>query len=326
MTGITCTMRILVYEHMTAGGYRAGASSLVREGEAMIRALLADLSVIQGVELAALRDTRLPGNLICSVHPLKGERELWPALKKAIGECDAVWPIAPETDGWLERISAEVMSHGSLLLNSGLDAVRITSSKWRTSQVLHEAGIPVVSTFRTMQEVPRELERIVVKPDDGAGCVDTFILTRRDHTPASNAVYQPYIDGDPRSFSMLCSGGAGELLCVNTQIVRETDGALCFLGVETDALEDMSGEIARLAEQILKAIPGLRGFVGVDYVDTEAGPVVVEINPRLTSAYVGMSERLGFNVAARVVESFGREAVVIHTLDSSPSPLHYCRD
>ncbi len=304
-------MRILVYEHMTAGGYRAGAGSLVREGDAMIRALLAGLSAVPGVELVTLRDKRLPADLPCVVHLLQEEIGFWPALRSviSISNCDAAWPIAPETDGWLERITAEVASQRCLLLNSGLDAVRIASSKWRTSQVLQGAGIPVVKTYRSMQEVPPEIERIVVKPDDGAGCVNTFIVEREDRRPLSNSVYQPYIVGDPRSFSMLCSAGAAQLLCINRQIIRERNGVLSFVGVETGALEDRCDELAQLADRILAAIPDLRGFVGVDYVETKTGPVVIEINPRLTCAFVGMSERLGFNVAAHVMASFQREAV-----------------
>ncbi|MFN0316894.1 MAG: ATP-grasp domain-containing protein [Burkholderiales bacterium] len=302
-------MRILVYEHMTSGGYRAGAAALVREGDAMLRALLADLCVIPGVELVTLRDERLPRNLPCEVKLLRDQTDLWPAMRRAIGECDAVWPIAPETGGWLERISEEVINQGRVLLNSGLDAVRITSSKWRTSQVLHAAGIPVVKTYRSMQEVPPEVERIVAKPDDGAGCVDTSILRRGDRAPSSNAVFQPYIEGDPRSFALLCSGGTAQLLCVNRQIIEEREGVLCFVGVETGVLEDAGDEIALLGRRILAAIPDLSGFVGVDFLETQTGPVVIEINPRLTCAYVGMSARLGFNVAAQVKESFQWEAI-----------------
>ena len=46
------------------------------------------------------------------------------------------------------------------------------------------------------------------------------------------------------------------------------------------------------------ALPGLRGYVGVDLVLTDAGPVVIEVNPRLTTAYLGVRAVLDENVAA----------------------------
>jgi tyramine---L-glutamate ligase len=310
-------MRILVYEHLTAGGYSASAPSLVQEGDAMLKALLEDLCAMPGTQLFTLRDERLHRNLPCEVSALQEGCDWWSWLRQAIKHCDAVWPIAPETGGWLERITEEVLNQGRLLLNSGLEAVRITSSKWRTSQVLHAAGIPVVPTYHLLEDVPQEVECIVAKPDDGAGCVDTFILRGRGRTPLSTAVFQPYIDGDPRSFAMHCSNGDAVVLCVNKQIIEEHGGALKFMGVQTGAFGDADGELARLARRILAAIPDLYGFVGVDYVQTKMGPVVIEINPRLTCAYVGMSERLGFNVAQRLVRDRDWRSEESHPASSS---------
>ena len=60
-------------------------------------------------------------------------------------------------------------------------------------------------------------------------------------------------------------------------------------------------EVADLAATV-RALPGLGGFVGIDVVWNEVrGPVVIEVNPRVTSAYVGLSERLGRNLARDVL-------------------------
>jgi predicted ATP-grasp superfamily ATP-dependent carboligase len=57
------------------------------------------------------------------------------------------------------------------------------------------------------------------------------------------------------------------------------------------------------AAQVARAIPGLRGYVGVDLVwHAVLGPVVIEVNPRLTSAYVGLSAALQRNLAAAVLD------------------------
>jgi len=57
-----------------------------------------------------------------------------------------------------------------------------------------------------------------------------------------------------------------------------------------------------LARQVAAAIPGLRGYVGIDVVWNERrGPVAIEVNPRVTCAYVGLSAALHRNLAADIL-------------------------
>jgi predicted ATP-grasp superfamily ATP-dependent carboligase len=46
----------------------------------------------------------------------------------------------------------------------------------------------------------------------------------------------------------------------------------------------------------------LWGYVGVDLVLADAGPIVLEINPRLTTSYCGLRDALGINPAALVLD------------------------
>jgi len=53
---------------------------------------------------------------------------------------------------------------------------------------------------------------------------------------------------------------------------------------------------------VAATLPGLRGFVGIDLVwHAQRGPVLIEINPRLTCSYVGLSQRLGRCLAGEVL-------------------------
>jgi predicted ATP-grasp superfamily ATP-dependent carboligase len=62
--------------------------------------------------------------------------------------------------------------------------------------------------------------------------------------------------------------------------------------------------LSALAAQVARAIPGLRGFAGIDLVwHPRRGPVAIEVNPRVTCAYVGLSAALGRNLAAELVAS-----------------------
>ena len=57
----------------------------------------------------------------------------------------------------------------------------------------------------------------------------------------------------------------------------------------------------RLAQKAIRALPGAWGFVGVDLIlgNAEDGSrdVVLEVNPRLTTSYVGLRQLLDQNLA-----------------------------
>jgi len=66
-----------------------------------------------------------------------------------------------------------------------------------------------------------------------------------------------------------------------------------------------------VAAQIAAALPDLWGHVGADLVETRKGPVVIEINPRLTTSYVGLRDALGINPAGLVLHLLDRDVADI---------------
>lgn len=306
-------MRILAYEHATGGGMLDDPRmpAWAAEGDAMLRALVDDLRLIPGVEVVVPRDPRLAGDIPGALPAPASASAFRPWLRSAILACDAVWPIAPESDDILLGVSNEVIDCGRGLLNSFPEAVRVSSSKAATHAVLEQNGIPSIACFSNEETLPSTVDAVVVKPDDGAGCLDTHLFRDRSelrrwlrHRANPRQVLQAYVAGEPCSLSMICSGGKARLLACNRQKVVIDGSCFRFDGVEVAALED-DGSYARLAARIGAALPGLWGYCGVDLIATPAGPVVVEINPRLTLSYVGLRRATGLNPAALVVDMAG---------------------
>jgi tyramine---L-glutamate ligase len=328
-------LRVLVYEHVTGGGL-AGAPlppALCRDGDIMLRALVGDLADVPGIEVLTTSDPRLPdaglrarvrrvaasppSDCDCSIVGAPSRRDPAPAPPipwlALCDDLDAIWPIAPETDGVLARHTAAIVASGRILLATRPDAVAIAASKRRTSECLARTGVDVVPTVPLAEAVAGELPQSddgwVVKPDDGAGSEDTHWLpdaialrdrARRVHD-AGRYVVQPFVAGAPASLSLLCRDGDATLLTCNAQHVVRERGAFRFRGVVVGGLESERARYAPVAAAVAAALPGLWGYAGVDLVDTPRGPVVLEVNPRLTTSYAGLRTALGCNPAALVL-------------------------
>jgi predicted ATP-grasp superfamily ATP-dependent carboligase len=69
------------------------------------------------------------------------------------------------------------------------------------------------------------------------------------------------------------------------------------------------------------ALPGLRGFVGIDVVwHPQRGPVVIEVNPRLTVAYAGLAATRGGKLACALLEAHGVRIARCAATCAGPQP------
>jgi predicted ATP-grasp superfamily ATP-dependent carboligase len=298
-------------EYITGGGMRKETipQSLACEGEIMLGAVLRDLlDTPIGVELVVMRDSRLASPLFVDrVHTVwVDEPNSFQSIWKAwICQCDAIWPIAPENNGILEQLCLDVENVGKWLLTSPSVAVRLAASKLATVKRLAKFGLPVVPSLALDGSMDLTGKAWVVKPDDGLGCEDIHIIRDQGETlelnPSQKWVVQPLLKGDALSLSVLLAAGKARLLTCNRQHIVEKGNGFRLHGVTVNALTDVDGRWQRLAEDIARAMPELWGYVGIDLMLTESGPIILEVNPRLTTSYAGLRLALGGNPAAWVI-------------------------
>ncbi|MEP9321685.1 ATP-grasp domain-containing protein [Paraburkholderia phymatum] len=313
--------RILLYEHLSACGDADGGVSaeLRMQGRAMRDAVARDLVRSGHIALTCVagHDEALDVMEVSQETDWCRAPFAIPPTRFLAAEArrhDAVWVIAPETGGVLSALCEAVDSARWI----GCDAatLHIASSKRRTSRHLAQAGIatPRAWSQSAPLEVACNASAWVVKPDDGAGAVDTrvyrdyrqaeYVFLRRAMSGES-VTLEAWIDGDALSLSLLCSRGHMQLLGINRQHIRIDDGQLSYDGVTANAIppsDDKAATCSALAARIARALPGLAGFVGIDLVwHPQRGPVVIEVNPRVTCAYPALSRMLDFNLGASVV-------------------------
>ena len=294
--------RVWVYEYLSAGGEFHG-DALLAMGVSMRDAMVADLLRIEGCSVTAATCARASALQRGAVGVQADDGESPTAfVARQAALHDAVWLVAPETAGVLAQLQSVVPP--SRWLGCDAASIAVASSKRATTERLAEHGLLTPLAFAD----DASTRRWVTKPDDGAGAADTQVhadrSAARDHA-GSSLVIEPWVEGAAMSLSLLCKPGHVELLCANRQhITIDPQGRVSFDGVAIDREASGNDAFACVARDVVRAIPGLRGFVGIDLVlHPTRGPVVIEVNPRLTCAYVGLSAALGRNLAAELVDA-----------------------
>jgi tyramine---L-glutamate ligase len=314
-------VRILVHEFVSGGGLagRDVPASLAREGAAMLEALVADLAVVPGHEVVVTTDSRFSPRLPGGVEVVRMD-EAEDGLGRRIRDVDAVWPIAPETGGCLERLVAGVEAQGKRILGSGADAIRRASDKAALPGLLAETGVPHpptcvlerrTSLARWQGAASRVGYPVVVKPARGAGCEGVCLVDRAAglEDAVATAVEGPlllqrWVTGVAASVALLADGVRAMPLAVSAQQVR-TDGAFRYEGGETPLEHPMASRGAGVAVKVVEAVGDLRGYVGVDLILTDSDALVIEINPRLTTSYIGIRAAFDRNVAELAIAACG---------------------
>jgi predicted ATP-grasp superfamily ATP-dependent carboligase len=156
-----------------------------------------------------------------------------------------------------------------------------------------------------------------VKPDVGADYEDTRIFPTAETALAWIAqrpgyVLQPFIPGKLGSLSLLCRDGAAHLLGCNEHRIAVRDNQFHFLGTTVNSLLDTNGAFARLGQAVARALPGLWGHVGIDFVLAEHGVVVLAVHARMTASYAGLHASLGYNPAAMVLDLLAQPGSTPH--------------
>lgn len=319
---------VLVYEFFSGGGCPEGSlpSGLAAEALGMVWALLADFrswGAIRTVtvldprfedQIPGLNRLRLPADEIVPAAPGKYEEVFLSALRR----CDAVLIVAPETNSILSRLIALAEDSGKPVLGPSASAAETAGNKAACARIFHTAKLPIPKTrvahfASALQEAKNMGCPFVVKPIDGIGSegvcrVDSLadlpaiLSIVRKVTAHDRILLQAFADGIHASVSLLVSNGRSLPLSLNRQLVQGGT-PLQYSGSQVPFAHPLGIQAQELACSAVKLIPGLKGYVGVDIVLTEDGIRLIEINPRLTTSYIGLRQVAQSNLAQAIWEA-----------------------
>lgn len=301
-------MKILVFEYITGGGFNKQElpDSLAGEGRLMLNALLSNLCKLNGFDVTVMLDWRI-NQLIRETGinkvSIKPEHDITEEFSRLVEQSDAVWPIAPEFDNILQSLCQTVESFGKVLLTSPAAAVAIAGNKLKTYELLSQHRIATVPT--RMFDNTYSPGEWMVKPVDGVGCADSYVVNSRqdfDRIAARKSSYiiQPHLQGANTSLSCLFKQGRGWLVCANLQRFEQVNGQYHLADIVVNHHPD-PGSYQQLIAKIAAALPELWGYVGIDLIENKDS-LVLEINPRLTTSFVGIYDALGINIVEVVLQ------------------------
>lgn len=277
----------------------------------MLRALVSD-AIAAGWDVVATWDRRLaipegfpPDGLeLIGVDDVDAERDAFARLSQS---ADAACVIAPEIDGELSRRVAVAHSLSRRCLNASGEAVDLCGDKWAFFQHCQRTGIPTIETKRLTSPGLAEIAwPRVLKLRLGAGSQQMRLVTALSEMPRSAEVecrseflVQPFLAGQAISVAAIVwSNQQYQIFPVADQFIDPANG-FEYGGGRIPSRWN-APVVQELASRVIESVAGLTGYVGIDLLIPDSNPshpLVVEVNPRLTTSYIGYRHLCQQNLA-----------------------------
>ncbi|MCW4025209.1 MAG: ATP-grasp domain-containing protein [Candidatus Bathyarchaeota archaeon] len=327
-------VKTLIYEYASGGGAKPVSSNVLCEGFGMLRTLVSDLKCA-GHQVTVLLDDNIsklnPPINADFVVPMYSPEEPHKFLAALAAINNSVYVVAPETRQTLQSLVKIVEETGKTAFNSTSDAIGKTANKTALNDYLKTHGFPTLKTLtlnatdsleKNTQAISELNFPVVLKPLDDVSCGGICLIKNISQIEAAikktNAdvfIAQEYVKGVDASVSLICTGKDALPISLNQQeVILATPEADSKYEGGLVPFNHPQKEVAFRVAREIAVFFGFCGYVGVDFVLTDKEVFAVDVNPRLTTSYVGLSGVVNFNVAQAIVD-----AVLNGKLPSEPA-------
>jgi len=325
---------LFIFEFVSGGGFNQSniPSSLFCEGFAMLRAIVEDFKKL-GFKITTLLDERfsyLSSYLNCDiVQTVKHTEDFLIKYIDCVKESTSCFIIAPEFSNNLYILTQIIKDNKKNLLSIDLNGVWLGTSKLETYNYFVANKVKTPKSYRIpfkaglmdvdfiLQKFDQLGNSIIIKPEDGAGSELIFHFENKDQiflffkNPKEKLdmersyIVQEYIEGDDFSISVINRTSPKNvgvmdqiILSINTQIVQNLspNKEYIYLGGYTpienyEVLRDKFEKILRNID-----LTSFHGFFGIDFIKKADNSIFfIEINPRVTTSYLGIRNVLDYN-------------------------------
>ena len=167
--------------------------------------------------------------------------------------------------------------------------------------------IPVLDN--SDKDVVKE-NKLIAKPRFGVDCDNIKIIASKKDIDDLEEIYgigsrfivQPFIEGDVCSVCLISDGREALPISLNKQIVEIDENGGEYLGGHVPYEHPLKDKIFMYAKKACEYIPGLKGFVGIDFIIEDDYIYLLEINSRFTTSYVGLEKIININIAKTIID------------------------
>ncbi len=334
------TKNIFIFEFVSGGGFSQVSipPSLFSEGFSMLRSIIEDFKQL-GFKIITLLDFRINylSNLL-NVDLVKfvGYKKDYNVLfKQFVEESEYCFIIAPEFSNILKNLTKIVKKKKKKLLSIDLEGIKLGTSKINTYKFFKKCKLSTPETYLIPNKNGYPLKEliiekymnlkspIIVKPNDGVGAESIFYFKNKKIINSffkydlsklqfnREFILQEYINGKDMSISLLNyfseedKIAKSKILSINSQNIKKEDifNKFEYIGGFTPI---KNNEI--IMSEILEALKKVDfsnffGFFGIDFILTNKGFFFIEINPRLTTSYIGIRNTIDKNIAELIIKS-----------------------
>ncbi len=334
--------KIFIFEFVSGGGFNKVniPISLFCEGYGMLRSIIIDFKSLN-FEIKTMLDYRI--NNLAQFLPVddlsitNSQDNFLKKFKTFVEECKYIFIIAPESSNVLYNLSDIVKKANRILLSTNLKGIRLGMSKLNTYSFFKENKIPSPKTYLIpirnkqldsefiLQKFNILKKPVVIKPEDGVGAESIYYFESQyqlkhfflnfQHKVEFGRRYilQEFIEGKDLSVSLIGVPYIGDsqfkspiLLSINSQNIdiKHSNYESEYYGGTTpiENFEEIKNKLNDILEKINFSV--ISGYYGIDFISTnDAKQFFIEINPRLTTSYIGLRNVINYNPAKLILDS-----------------------
>lgn len=326
--------KIFVFEFSSGGGFNQVEipPSLFCEGYAMLRTIIADFRKL-GFQIFTLLDFRI--NFLSQyleadkIKLVRKNDDYIKVYTDCLNECTYCFIIAPEFSSHLYNLTKIAKDNSKIILSIDLDGIVLGAHKLETYKffMVNNAStpktyhIPFKENNFDLQFVLQKFDElecpIIIKPEDGVGSESVFYFETKEQIIKffecinekidvfRKYILQEYIDGEDLSMSIINSINPENpetmnlvILSINAQNVQNIDSNKDSLYLGGFTPVENYKVLRNRFEKILKSmdLTSFQGYFGIDFIKKADNSIYfIEINPRLTTSYIGIRNILDFN-------------------------------
>ena len=271
--------KILIFEYITGGGLIENKLnySLLNEANIILDSLI--------------KESKNTVHFFCDYrHKYKNNNNailVYPNNKDIIfdsnfiSKYDYFLPICPEIDlilfNYVKKIRQKKITNIHISDNKSL---LIASDKLMLKEACNQFMIPNPDSYSSKSKN----NKFITKDRYGCGCNNISIINDPLRKNSSNMIHENYIPGKSYSANLYIKDSGYKLISINQQHISMKNTNLKLNSIDVNIHPSFNNMIYKFIDDILNVIPGLRGFIGFDFIFNNNKIFLIEINPRFTTS------------------------------------------